>query len=575
MKTVLFFLCEVIVVAALLVGDRGELWGGSIVNTPHNLSSTGPGTIKSTNKDEICIFCHAPHKARRDIPYLWNREDSTVNYTPYQSSTLYAKVGQPSGASKKCLSCHDGTIALGSLLSLSTEVSMVGGIRFMPEGPKKLGTDLSDDHPISFLYDGSLALSNGQLRDPSALPPGIKLDRSGLLQCTSCHDPHNNDYGKFLVSPNQYSSLCAACHNPTGWPGSAHATSSATNGGNGPNPWPYAPYKTVAENGCENCHHPHGASGRQRLLNSAIEEENCLNCHNGNVASKDIQTELKKTYRHPVESTVGVHDPKEDFTRAVGIHVECPDCHNPHRANNSPGAGAPFVSGSLQGVKGINASGQQVAESTYLYEICYKCHGDNNVLSSSPISRQIQQINVRLEFDPGNPSYHPIGNIGKNSNVPSLLSPYTVNSKIFCTDCHNSDDNPNNGGIGPKGPHGSINKYILERSYSTSDNTRESSFAYALCYKCHDRNSILNNRSFKYHQMHIVSQNAPCSVCHDPHGISSSQGNSRNNGNLINFDTSVVGPSSQNGQILFEDLGTFTGRCTLRCHGKDHYQRSY
>lgn len=311
MKFVLFLLCGVIVVAALRVGKPRELWAGSIVNTVHNLASTGPGTIKATNKDEICIFCHAPHKARRDIPYLWNRQDSTVNYTTYQSSTLYARVGQPSGASKKCLSCHDGTIALGSLLSVSSEISLVGGLRFMPDGAKKLGIDLSDDHPISFPYDGSLVLSNGQLTDPTALPLGIKLDRSGLLQCTACHDPHNNDYGKFLVSSNRYSALCVACHNTTGWRSSSHATSSATNRGNGPNPWPYAPYQTAAENGCENCHHPHGAAGRQRLLNSAIEEENCLNCHNGNVASKDIQAEMRKTYRHPVESTVGVHDPKE------------------------------------------------------------------------------------------------------------------------------------------------------------------------------------------------------------------------------------------------------------------------
>jgi predicted CXXCH cytochrome family protein len=560
---------------ALIFNNSSNVWAGSIVDTPHNLSVSGPGLIKSTTEEEICIFCHTPHRARRDIPFLWNREDTTVNYTTYESSTLYASVGQPSGASKMCLSCHDGTIALGALISVPNEIPFVGGIRYMPEGPSKLGTDLSDDHPVSFLYDSSLAISNGELVDPANLPQEVKLEEPGLLQCTSCHDPHDNDHGKFLVMPNAFSALCVTCHDRVGWYSSIHANSSATWNGGGPDPWPHTSYNTVSENGCENCHRPHGAGGHERLLNYLFEEDNCLPCHNGNVASKDIEAELIKTYAHPVQDYVGVHDPTEDFTGPVGIHVECSDCHNPHRTNDTPSPGAPFISGALEGVKGINSSGEPVAEATYLYEVCYKCHGDNNVLSSSDIPRQIQQINVRLEFDQTNPSYHPIENIGRNPNVPSLLQPYNTNSKIFCTDCHNSDDNPNNGGFGPYGPHGSINQYLLERNYSTEDYTIESSYAYALCYKCHDRGSILNDESFSKHKKHVVKKKTPCSVCHDPHGINSSQGTFTNNSHLINFDISIVQPENQTGEIIFEDLGTFTGQCTLRCHGKNHYQKSY
>ena len=36
---------------------------------------------------------------------------------------------------------------------------------------------------------------------------------------------------------------------------------------------------------------------------------------------------------------------------------------------------------------------------------------------------------------------------------------------IFCTDCHDSDDNREFGGTGPNGPHGSIYPHILERNY--------------------------------------------------------------------------------------------------------------
>lgn len=544
--------------------------GSSIIYTKHNLSVTGPGPIKSTTEEQICIFCHTPHNARRDIPYLWNRQDTMLNYIPYQSSTLYATVGQPTGASKLCLSCHDGTIALGALISEPQEVPFAGGIRFMPGGPAKLGTDISDDHPVSFIYDSALAISNGELIDPFMLPLEVRLDNDGRLQCTSCHDPHDDTNGKFLVMPNNYSALCTTCHQKDGWVFSSHSTSDTIWNGAGMDPWPHTPYNTVSENGCENCHMPHTAGGHERLLNYSIEEDNCLVCHSGNVASKDIETELIKPYRHAVQDYTGIHDPAEDFTSGnVQKHVECTDCHNPHWANANPSPGAPQVSGAIDGVTGIDASGQEVIVPVNQYEICFKCHADNNVITTVPIDRQIQQFNTRLEFDPSNPSYHPVETQGVNPNVPSLLPPYTTSTVIFCTDCHNNDDT-----TGPKGPHGSNNKYLLERNYTTQDYTQESSYNYAICYKCHDRNSILNNESFKEHKRHLQSVKAPCSACHDAHGISLTQGNLTNNSHLINFDVTIVQPDSK-GRLYFEDLGTFSGRCFLKCHNARHEPKKY
>ncbi|MBI4682075.1 MAG: hypothetical protein HY757_03115 [Nitrospirae bacterium] len=547
-----------------------DTFGDSIIDTKHNLSVTGPGPVKSTTEEEICIFCHTPHNARRDIPYLWNRQDSTVNYTPYQSSTLYAAVGQPTGSSKLCLSCHDGTIALGALVSEPQEIPFQGGIRFIPGGPSRLGTDLSDDHPVSLFYDSALAINNGELADPSVLPQEVKLDRDGQLQCTGCHDPHDDANGKFLVMPNIYSALCTTCHQKDGWDFSLHSISNITWNGAGADPWPHTPYNTVSENGCENCHMPHTAGGHERLLNYSFEEDNCLVCHNGNAASKDIETELVKPYRHSVQNYTGIHDPAEDFTSgSVQKHVECTDCHNPHWANANPSPGAPLVSGAIDGVTGIDASGLPVSTSLNQYEICFKCHADYNVITSLPVTRQIAQLNTRLEFDPSNPSYHPVENQGINPNVPSLRPPHTTASTIFCTDCHSNDDT-----LGPGGPHGSNNKYMLKKNYTTQDYTQESSYNYALCYQCHDRSSILNDESFKEHKKHIEGEDAPCSACHDAHGISSTQGSSVNNSHLINFDLTIVQPNDQ-GALRFEDLGTFRGRCFLNCHGKKHEPEQY
>lgn len=544
------------------------LWG-TILSSKHNLSISGTGDVKATIESRVCIFCHTPHNGRKHNPFLWNREDQRTTYIPYQSSTMYAAVGQPTGTSKLCLSCHDGTIALGAILSMDKEISFLGGIRSLPpERRSYLGTDLSDDHPVSFYYDSSTEEGNSELIQSAALPQEIRLDNSGQLQCTSCHDPHEDTWGNFLVMSNQFSQLCISCHVREQWMDNPHAISGAQLPGDRRQLWPSVQYNTVAENGCCNCHQPHSAATHQRLLKSGNEEDNCLACHNGSTAEENIELELSKPYLHPVQEYRGVHDAAERFSSGVEKHVECVDCHNPHQIN-SAGASAPDVSGKNSGVSGVNSSGQEISGAGNLYEICYKCHADNNVLIEAALPRQIQQLNTRFEFSPGNPSSHPILAVTGGSEVPSLRPPYNSNSIIYCTDCHGSDD-PG----GPQGPHGSMYEHLLVARYETDDMTRESESAYALCYTCHDRSIILSSKSgFTLHRKHIKNENSPCAVCHDPHGVSATQGNHLNNSYLINFDVSVVSPNSA-GDLYFEDLGRGNSKCALRCHGIDHYMDS-
>lgn len=546
--------------------------GVDVRSTKHNLSISGPGPINASSESQICIFCHIPHQKGSAIRYLWNRFDPANPYIPYFSSTLRTDVvGQPTGASRMCLSCHDGTIALGEIASSPTEIPFKGGIRFMPEDSSSyLGTDLSDDHPISFVYDEMLSLDNRQIRDPSALPPQVKL-KNNQLQCTACHDPHDNTYGQFLVMDNTASSLCTACHDRENWINSSHARSTASLDRTG-GLWPNTDYATVGENGCENCHRPHAAGSNERLLLFAFEEDNCLDCHDGTVASADIASVLAKPYRHGVQDYTGVHDAAEDFTlERVPKHVECSDCHNAHQANGSPSPGGGVVSGSTRGVSGVSAAGQSVTSAQYLYEICFKCHGDidNNVISTLPVTRQISDLNTRISFAPANPSFHPVETRGKNPDVPSLIPPYTVASIISCTDCHGNSDS-----LDPPGPHGSDYQYLLTNRYITDDNTPESPSSYALCYQCHSRSVlILGGVSFE-HRLHVVDQKAPCSACHAPHGISAMQGNALNNSHLINFDLAIVSPTDT-GRLEYIDLGRRSGQCFLRCHGILHNPISY
>ena len=546
------------------------VYGQSIVTTKHNLSVGGPGNIKANTETEICLFCHTPHSSRPESP-LWNRRDPGVTYTLYRSSTMQAIPGQPDGTSMLCLSCHDGTVALGSVLSRSTMRGFQSGVTNMPAGLSNLSTNLRNDHPVSFEYTAALAMADGQLKPPSAILPPITLEK-GKVQCTSCHDPHKNMISDFLVVTSQNSDLCNRCHQRANWNSSSHSTSSKTWNGTFPDPWPYTPstYTTVAQNGCESCHNPHNSGSDVMLLKYQNEENNCLDCHNGNVASKNIAAEFNKTYRHNVGNYTNIHVPGEPNQLYSNMHVECVDCHNPHASTNQPAA-APYVGGALTGVRGVSQAGTAVNPATFAYEICYRCHAGSPGSPPAATSRIIVQNNTLLQFAPSNPSFHPVAAMGKNTSVPSLISPWTTSSIMYCTSCHAGD-----GSATTAAPHGSIYPHILKLQNLTTDGgtiatgTTESPSAYALCYSCHSRTSILNNVSFKEHNKHLQADvRAPCNTCHDPHGISITQGNSSNNSNLINFRAGVVTPSS-GGQLKFTQMAGNHGQCYLTCHGKNH-----
>jgi hypothetical protein len=215
-----------------------------------------------------------------------------------------------------------------------------------------------------------------------------------------------------------------------------------------------------------------------------------------------------------------------------------------------------------------------VPRAQFQYEVCYKCH-DNSQAVPPLISRVFVQPNTRLQFDPSSVSYHPVAAAGKNTDVPSLRPGLTTASLIYCTDCHNSDSGATGGGTSPNGPHGSNVRGLLAAGYETTDNTPESATAYALCYRCHDRSTILASQTFPQHNLHVVTNNTPCSVCHDSHGNSSAQTTMTNGSHLINFDRTVVTPDPATQRLEYQSLGARQGQCYLSCHGVAHSPKGY
>jgi len=516
--------------ALLLALSMASAQINSVVNSKHNLSVSGTGSVRSTSEQEVCIFCHTPHNSAPIEP-LWNRNVPVNTYRVYSSNSLKALPGQPTGSSKLCLSCHDGTIALGSVLNRQMPIRMRGGTTLMPPGTSNLGTDLRDDHPVSFRYDSQLAGKNTTLRDPNNLPSQIKLDANRELQCTACHDAHDNTWGSFLVMDNRNSQLCTSCHNQGQTTITAHQQ-------------------------CASCHQQHGAPSGPYLLKGSKVVDTCAACHSGQSGGQqgpNIAADLKKISSHETSPDVNI-------AFSAG-NSSCSDCHEPHTMTTATAA-APAIQGSMGKISGINGAGAAVTSAQYEYEVCYKCHADNRSVQPR-IPRQIVQGNVRLEFDPSAISFHPIEAPGKSANVPSLVPGLSVNSIIYCSDCHASDSTI-------KGVHGSNNPGLLKKTYLTADNTSESAAAYALCYSCHRREVILSNTSWKQHKKHIADKKTPCSACHDPHGIAAGQGTVQRNSRLINFDTTIVQADSQGRRYYDHTSKT----CYLRCHNKTHDQNT-
>lgn len=541
----------VLIAAATATAQAG------VADTRHNLSVSGPGTVQAQTETRICVFCHTPHSAST-VAQLWNRDLSAAPYTPYASSTLEAAPGQPTGASRLCLGCHDGTIALGSVISEAADIQLVGGVTVLPDGPTRLGTDLMDDHPVSFPYDAALAAGDGELVDPSALPPETALDAGGELQCTTCHDPHDDANGAFLVLPADDDGLCTACHQPGGWTTAAHAA------------LPVAGKRMKAigsPNACLNCHETHGGEAGARLLAAAREEDGCTPCHGAAGPAADVETDFGRLFVHPLNLAQDVHDPREALPVA-DAHVECVDCHNPHAAR-AEAATAPDAPGSLAGVRGLDGDGVEVAEAAYTYEVCYQCHAGSTWRPQPATPRQIVQSDTMLEFDPANPSFHPVEGPGASSDVPSLLAPYTTGSVVTCTDCHRSSDPAAAAGV-----HGSDYAHILGWNYETTQGTIESALAYELCYRCHDRTIVISSMSWQSHRKHVVNEQFPCNACHDPHGISATQGDAANHTRLMNFDLTYVEPEDGTGLLEFVDNGGW-GTCTLKCHGSNHVSKNW
>jgi predicted CXXCH cytochrome family protein len=607
-KSKLLFLCAMVVFTAgvMLAQTTGDVIGA------HDLSPSGGSPIKG-GVGGSCIYCHAPHSGVADLTPLWNQTLSTQTYTPYGSST-YVETGStqpPLGTdSVLCLSCHDGTVAPGTTIVYHT-IPMSGKMN----NPDVFGTNLQSSHPFSLVLPikdspdlvASL-VAQGLTGDPLQK---IKLIK-GNIECTTCHDPHIQAIDKvnmnFLVRDSSSGQMCLACHDPNrivpgkvnriaGWTTSIHALAN-----NKTSSQPYVgAYGTVAQNACDSCHSPHDSPGPARLLRGPNEAD-CVACHSGGTnlspPAPNIFAEFAKT-GHPFTSGTSPHDAAESALLNQNRHSTCVDCHDGHAPKVTTFSPPPLIRGAQNGVVGISASDgiTIVQPAVNQYENCLRCHGTSIGKVSNPIFGYLpiwavaagDPLNVIPQFSPSSTSSHPVFHDRSSPfsqpslranmvNLDGLSQGRAMGSRIFCSDCHNSDDNREFGGVGPAGPHGSRWTHIIERRYEFSQASAPGQLInnlfpnpdlsvngpYGLCEKCHDLTQIMTNSSFTQHSRHI-NDGFTCSTCHTAHGMGGTSGYISGE-RMVNFDINVVAPNGTT-PISYSHA---TNSCSLTCHQHQH-----
>ncbi|MCY2929229.1 MAG: cytochrome C [Planctomycetota bacterium] len=187
-----------------------------------------------------CARCHVPHAAGRDasgndiagafgVPLwspIYNVDGLKYTYNLYSSAkfdALGTDIGQPDGASKMCLGCHDGS---ANPFTGKANVSTAARVFTNAAAPGTTNS-LTRSHPVSFTYDSTLSGKNPGLKAPSdtsGLGGTIAtdmLDSKGKMQCTSCHNVHEQGIGADMLKiawdpaavPATDGDLCRICHN--------------------------------------------------------------------------------------------------------------------------------------------------------------------------------------------------------------------------------------------------------------------------------------------------------------------------------------------------------------------------
>jgi predicted CXXCH cytochrome family protein len=587
----------------LMVGSRVDSTGYARITTPagdirdvvfeSRGSDAGEPTLHSfADHDEdangildgACELCHTQT--------YYHRNDPNGDHGHFTGETCIGCHPHEKGfvGSGGCTRCHNAPQDNGDGVPAGGRRAVDAEFTYASHHAGYADADCAVCHETTLHHRGNLRFLHADTQAVIALAGDPFTTSAEALKlvgfCLSCHDSNGaNGSAPFADgrTPREIKSGI--------WDASIHKTTN------------YSCYGNGQTTGCHSSGH---GSMKSWLLPvygtppvSGDEEEGfCYRCHGTGSTATDIQSQIAKAYSHSVQSYSGLHDSQEAIPiPSTSRHVECADCHNPHYAS---------AANPLKEVAGIDLAGTPVGPGRLIYrdiaeyEACLKCHGDT-YNSARP-----RTTNKRIDFNPGNSSFHPVAGAGRNTSAAmaaQLLGGLTVNSTILCSDCHNNEATADvtgparNSPAVPKGPHGSANDFATRAFYWTSS-TGPSSYDrnnYALCYLCHNTEAFettdvaqttFAGSSENLHYIHVTgsaSTGVQCANCHYNSHSNQNETTTFWRINGVNYSTPPAGFKTRGVSFSPDVTGTAYARpawalttstrrrsCMLNCHGKMH-----
>ncbi len=429
------------------------------------------------------------------------------------------------------------------------------------------------------------------------------------LECGNCHSLHRPGERKnnYLIDPTNARSswdgsgndFCLVCHKANGWP---RAIDTATRflptsvifremvsapffPGWDKTGWEDTGHSRVTS--CLTCHKPHKSPNRRLLAYRSrggkyayfgkltATEEICYECHrpDGPKGAVDIMTSSRSLSNHNVNE-YGSHSDTETAQDlgSLNRHINCNDCHNVHKARGQKReAFTNLVSGSIMGVGGVEILNTgpgaipgyiEVNPAAREYQICLKCH------SSYIQPYSVGTADLAIDFNPANPSYHPVMAQGRNRGLKSssFVNGWSQKATMYCSDCHSGAVDSDNA----PGPHGSKYRSLLAAQYGQDQGPERQN---ELCYLCHNQKVYEQGKGGSRfgrrggHSDHVLEEQLGCRDCHITHGSSFTE-------HLIKITNS----QETSGTIAFTH-DTTGGSCVSTCHARPvddyKYKHSY
>ncbi len=585
--------------AKVINPDTGAPWSGALTAfcltchdgaPPAGVTFAGGGTGSAvsphSNQDVTpvegpfateCRQCHEPHGAdnlaliRSQVEVTTGITVGPITFTATSGPNSYDDGTSPA-TSRICVACHQDPNNPGyPMTNHEGGAGHGGGLDFT-------ASDCTLCHPHD--VDGDSSTLDGFMPDPKCtgchqFPLGTRRQIVGTGgdfsrtshhvqgtvtddDCKVCHEMSQHQGGTVrlydvdtgAVIPYTGGAIpeafCLACHDADGANGNTTPFSDGVlvpdiNAG-----WSTSSH--AAGLTCYDCHDNGHGSNKIGLLatwNAAPdgdpddpmrqEERFCYQCHDGSVASTDIQSEFNRATHHDVALT---------DQNASGAKVECINCHNPHLDNAAN--------------QNINPDNWYQPWTGARRDFCLTCHDGSPPTGTGPAPA--------VTFPAGwqGTGYDKSAYLG--SAHDSLLGNWG------CSHCHDE--------------HGSNNLATLLDTYVVTDYNNYALNDYALCWTCHIEPNVMswnkNDRNhFKdLHKKHVSGERAPCVICHDPHAPWDA-----GEPGLISFDVAYRdGYDNYDFQILNGynlssafgyDAGANRGYCYVNCHGVNHNPKQY